>query len=211
MGDSCSRYSPDTDTCITFSNRSCRLQPGPSHDKVVAVTLVRPPHSVPTLFRADTSTSRIVLNMFKTVDDVCRSVRIFPSPSSSITFPARRLHDVHVHSRLCQDLITFWPIFWVVSGSTWQIVTVWQPFSTLVRFSSVLAKVDHPGNDAQLCKGAVTGRSPHDPVYWSKRDEVGNLHKRVHRVRDVWGMLWTWGAREDSDRTSDPANRFWQL
>ena len=27
--DSCSRYSPDTDTCITFSNLSCRLQPRP--------------------------------------------------------------------------------------------------------------------------------------------------------------------------------------
>ena len=34
VGDSYSRYSRDNDTCITFSNRSCRLQPRPPHDKV---------------------------------------------------------------------------------------------------------------------------------------------------------------------------------
>ena len=97
MGDSCSRYSPDTDTCITFSNRSCRLQPRPPHDKVVVVTLVRRLHCVPTPLRADSTTSLIVLNMSKTISEVCRSVRFFPSPSSSITFPTRPLHDVHVH------------------------------------------------------------------------------------------------------------------
>ena len=30
-----------------------------------------------------------------------------PDPSSSITFPTRPLHDVHVHSRLRQDLVPF--------------------------------------------------------------------------------------------------------
>ena len=46
-----SRYSPDSDTCITFSNRSCRLQPRPPHDKGVVVTFVRRPHP----FRADST------------------------------------------------------------------------------------------------------------------------------------------------------------
>ena len=126
VGDSCSRYSPDTSTCITFWNRSCRLQPRPPHDKVVVVTLVRRPHCVPTPFRADSTTSPIVLNMSKTIGDVYRSVRIIPSPPSSITFPTRPLHDVHVHSKLRQVLVPFWLIFLVVRGSTWQIVTVWE-------------------------------------------------------------------------------------
>ena len=107
VGDTCLRYSPDTDTCITFSNRSCRLQPRPPHDKLVVVTLVPRPHCVPTPFRAASTTSPIVLNMFKTISDVCRSLWIVPIPSSSITFPTRPLHDVHVHSRLRQDLVPF--------------------------------------------------------------------------------------------------------
>ena len=69
------RYDGDTDTCITFSNRSSRLQPRPPHDKVVVVTLVRRPHCVPTPFRADITTSPIVLNMSKTISEVCRSSR----------------------------------------------------------------------------------------------------------------------------------------
>ena len=95
--------------------------------RLVVVTLVRRPQCVPTPFRPDNTTSLIVLNMSKTIGGVCCSVRIFPSPTSFITFPTRLLHDVQVHCRLSQDLIPFWQILWVVRGSTWQIVTVWQP------------------------------------------------------------------------------------
>ena len=81
--------SHDTDTCITFSNRSCRLQPRPPHDKVVVVTLVRrPAQCVPIPFRAYNTTSPIVLNMSKTIGEVWRSVRILPSSSSYKTFPS---------------------------------------------------------------------------------------------------------------------------
>ena len=81
------------------------------------------PHPVP----ADSTTSPICLNMSKTIGEVCRSVRIFPSPSNYITFPTRILNDIHVYSKLRQDLIPFWPVLWVLKGSTWHIVTVWHP------------------------------------------------------------------------------------
>ena len=67
------------------------------HDKVVVVTLVRRPHCVLIPFRADSTTSPIVLNMSKTIGEVWRSVRISPSLSSSIKSPTYPLHDVHVY------------------------------------------------------------------------------------------------------------------
>ena len=120
--DSFSGYSPDTDKCIKFSNRCCRLQPHPLHDKVVVVTLVPRSRCAPTPLRADARPRRLFWTSSKTIGEVWRSVRIFHNMPSSITFPTRPLHEVHVQSILRQGFVPFWPIFWVVRGSTWQIV-----------------------------------------------------------------------------------------
>ena len=112
--DSFSGYSPDTDKWIKFSNRCCRLQPRPLHDKVVVVTLVLRSRCAPTPLRADARPRRLFWTSSKTIGEVWRSVRIFQSMSSSITFPTRLLHEVHVQSTLRQCFVPFWPKY---SGS----------------------------------------------------------------------------------------------